>query len=90
MTDDSFRALPGVLKRTLGPETDKPAPFACCPHCGDPLISTFRFPGAEFYCVACEATFGFLAPVGKPPTPDLEARYEELQAAFRERFPEDR
>lgn len=46
---------------------------ACCPRCdGDvPLVMTFAFYGAEFYCLDCGGRFGFLDPIGRDETPDL-------------------
>ena len=60
---------------------DEP-PMACCPKDGEPLISTFRYPGAEFVCMICGSLLGFLAPTPKVETPELTARYEELRTAF--------
>jgi hypothetical protein len=41
-----------------------------------------EFYKAEFYCVVCGVKYGFLAPVGKTPTPELEARHAELDAQY--------
>lgn len=60
----------------------KPRPMATCPHDGDPLVSTLEFPGAEFVCVKCSCTFGFLSPAPADPTPELEQRYAEACAVY--------
>lgn len=60
---------------------DEP-PTACCPKDGEPLMSTFRYPGAEFVCMVCGGEFGFLAPTPKKDTPELRARHDELRARF--------
>lgn len=57
-------------------------PVACCPHDGEPLIATLEFAGAEFYCVPCGCTFGFLSPTPADPTPELAARIAELEAEY--------
>jgi ribosomal protein L37AE/L43A len=31
-----------------------------CPNCGTPLISTFLFPGAEWFCMKCKARGGLI------------------------------
>lgn len=60
----------------------KEAPMATCPRDGEPLISTFKYPGAEFVCMVCGGKLGFLAPTPKKETPELTKRYEELKARF--------
>lgn len=57
-------------------------PMACCPKDGEPLISTLKYPGAEFVCMVCAGLFGFLSPTPKTETPELTARYNELKAAW--------
>lgn len=57
-------------------------PMACCPHDGEPLICTLEFNGAEFYCVTCERTYGFLSPTPKPWTAELQARHDELEVVY--------
>lgn len=32
-----------------------------CPYCGEPMISTFAFRGAEFYCLMCGNTLGMFS-----------------------------
>lgn len=63
-------------------QAGKPAPFACCPRDGEPLMSTFEFTGAEFYCQVCGGRFGFLSPTAKEPTPELQVRHDELRAVY--------
>lgn len=53
--------------------------MACCPCCDEPLVVTLAFRFKEFYCVCCGATWGFLDPNPKDPTPDLMARADELR-----------
>lgn len=77
--NDTARGLPITRAALLG---RKEPPMACCPKDGEPLISTFRYPGAEFVCMVCGGLFGFLAPTPKTETPELTARYNELQARF--------
>lgn len=79
--DDSFRALPDMLFRTLSPDKLEP-PIATCPRDGEPLISTMKYRGAEFYCVVCKGKFGFMAPVPKTATPELLDRLKELETRF--------
>jgi hypothetical protein len=59
----------------------KPAPMACCPRDGEPLIGTFERAGAEFLCMVCGGWFGFPSP--EPGDAEkLQARYDELKARF--------
>lgn len=75
--DDSFRTHPLVMA------LDESAPkVACCPRDGEPLVSTFERNGAEFTCVVCGRWYGWLAPVGKPETPELMARHDELKTQY--------
>lgn len=60
------------------------APYACCPNCGAPLISTLDFPKYEFYCLECGHHCGFLSPVAGEPTPERTERHEALQAEWDE------
>lgn len=65
-----------------------PRRVAMCPVCPDEvLVLTFRWPGAEFYCLACATTFSYVDPRGQAETPELVARIEVANAAFAERFP---
>lgn len=77
-TDD--RVEIGTALRLL--DKEKPRPMACCPRDGGPLIATFERRGAEFHCLGCGGWFGFLSPTPKDPTPELEALYADLKAAF--------
>lgn len=56
--------------------------MACCPTDGEPLVATLKFRGAEFICVVCRRTYGFMAPIPKDVTPELAARQDELQKLF--------
>lgn len=62
-----------------------PPPMACCPHCpGEvPLISTFRWPGAEFYCLDCGGLVSFVGPKAAVETPELTADYEARLAEWK-------
>ena len=61
---------------------------AMCPSCPDEvLVSTFRWPGAEVYCLGCERTYSFVDPRPEVETPELLARIEETNARFAEKFP---
>lgn len=63
----------------------KSPPLALCPRCEEPLISTFAFPGSEFFCICCGAKVTFLGPKrGDGDDPKLQARYEELEAEWDE------
>lgn len=60
---------------------------ACCPRCeGDvPLVSTIAFTKAEFYCLDCGGTFGFLDPrKAQNPGPELDARMAAYEAEWAE------
>lgn len=80
MTDDTIN-VGTALRLTTGD-----SPMACCPKDDEPLIFTTRFRGAEFYCVACEATYGFLAPKPVEWTEELQKRHDDLKAVFDTRF----
>lgn len=61
---------------------------AMCPTCPDEvLVSTLRWPGAEFYCLGCEGGFSFVDPRPEEPTPELDARIAIANARFAELFP---
>lgn len=67
----------------------KEPPMAMCPSCKtEPLVLTFKWPGAEFYCVVCGRTFGFLDPRPETPTPELVAHQLANKAKFKELFPD--
>lgn len=60
---------------------------ACCPRCpGDvPLVSTCHFYKAEFYCLDCGGTFGFLQPSrALRPGKRLDERCARYQAEWLE------
>lgn len=81
---ESVKALDLALRNHAG---EGPR-VAMCPRCPDEvLVSTFRFAGFEFYCLACDGHFSYVAPRGEAPTPELDARIEAAKAAFAERFP---
>lgn len=61
-----------------------PPKMALCPRCEAPLISTMAFRRYEFCCLECGHLCGFLDPHGAEPTPELEARYQALQAEWDE------
>lgn len=59
-----------------------------CPMCADEvLVSTMRWPGAEFYCLACKGLFSFVDPRAADETPELLERIEPTNARFAELFP---
>ena len=56
---------------------------AMCPTCVDEvLVATFRWPGAEFYCLACRGHFSYVDPRPVDETPELLARIEAADLAF--------
>lgn len=61
----------------------KEAPMATCPVDGEPLVATVEFPKKEWICVVCRRTYAFFDPTPAPPTPELNARYEELAEQYR-------
>lgn len=63
-------------------DKSKPARMACCPNCQEPMVSTMKYRGAEFVCQMCGLLCGWLDPIPKANTPELEARQKELQALF--------
>jgi len=57
---------------------------AMCRDCNVPLVMTFAFRAAEFYCLECGRTYGFFGPSPADETPELlgdmrarEAEWEE-------------
>lgn len=60
------------------------APMAVCPNDDTPLIQTLAFSGAEFYCLTCGAHIGYTDPKAAKPTPELDARYDALEAEWNE------
>lgn len=86
--DDTAQGIPmtaasaAIASLSLMDKKDDP-PTACCPKDGEPLIFTFKYPGAEFVCMVCGGMFGFLAPRPKDSsTPGLAERHEYLQTQF--------
>lgn len=63
-------------------DRDREPPMATCPSDDEPLVMTFEFPGAEFICVVCDRTYGFLSPKPAVSTPELVARQLELKAKY--------
>lgn len=57
--------------------------IACCPHDGAPLIATFVWAKAEFYCLDCGRRYGWLSPTPGD-GPALEAKLAEYQAEWDE------
>ncbi len=66
----------------LAPRTDDP-PTAGCPTCKAPLIATLAFQGAEFYCLECGNTCGWLSPY-RLNAAEVKDRMEALQAEWDE------
>ena len=61
---------------------------AMCPACPDEvLVATFRWPGAEFYCLACDGRYDFVDPRPAEETPELLDRIEVARLAFVKLFP---
>ncbi len=50
--------------------------------CGEPLVHTFAFSGAEFYCLSCGSHYGWREPDGKVETPELIAWMKAVEAEF--------
>lgn len=84
--DDSAAGMPmtpvTALAASAALVVRRDPPMATCPADGSPLIGTFERRGAEFLCMECGTYLGFLAPEPATVTPELEARYAELKAAF--------
>jgi hypothetical protein len=76
------RAFEAAIR--AGKKDGPPPPMATCPRDDTPLIGTGAFRGAEFFCLTCGGKFGFLAPKPAEATPELNARYEALQAEWDE------
>ena len=52
--------------------------------CGEPLVGTMIFPGAEYFCTVCHSSYGmFGAPGRADATPEMLARHEELRMQFK-------
>ena len=80
--DDKAKALEMALDMADRKKNNRPSPWATCPACDEPLISTLKFPKKEFICVVCRRTWSFLEPKPVEATPELEARYKVLKAKW--------
>jgi hypothetical protein len=80
---EKVKALGKVLDVMSRKREGKEPPIATCPSCSEPLISTLKFPGAEFICVVCRRLWGFIDPTPAESTPELLTRLEELRAQWR-------
>lgn len=56
--------------------------MACCPACGEVLVSSLEVPQYEFLCMACGRRWAFLSPVAKPETVELMARHDDLRTRY--------
>ena len=65
---------------TIKNENRAPAQLGMC--CGTPLVATFVFSGAEYYCVRCGSTYGMFDVPRKIETPALREERERNSAAF--------
>lgn len=54
--------------------------IAVCPRDGAPLISTFVFDGAEYYCVECGYAFGMFEQERVEWTQELQDKHDALLA----------
>lgn len=70
---------------TTETETETKGDIRVCRKCGEPVVFTFEFRGAEYYCVECGATDDIFAPRA-PATVELQHRLDELT----ERYERDR
>jgi hypothetical protein len=57
-------------------------PIAVCKKDGEPVMATFRYPGAEFVCMVCGSLYGYFEVDSAVDTPELAARHDELKARF--------
>ena len=81
MSSDTTRVRNIENLLTLGNE--KKLPTAGCPSCKAPLICTMVFKGAEFYCMECGRTCGWLDPY-KLDADEVAERMAALQAEWDE------
>ena len=72
----------GTALAMVGRKPGDPKKYAGCPRCNEPLICTMERRGAEFHCMVCGGWFGFLAPKPLDVTPEMDKRYEQLDALF--------
>ncbi|CAN5357039.1 hypothetical protein BH10ACI2_BH10ACI2_00470 [soil metagenome] len=74
-SNDSARGLPMTAATAAVASLDlisrDEPPMACCPNDMEPLIATFKYPGAEFVCMICSTRYGFLAPTPRKETAEL-------------------
>lgn len=59
-------------------------PIACCPSCRTPLVWTFKFSKAEYYCSTCKSAMGMLEAERRAWSADLAKRHKQLVAVFGE------
>lgn len=55
--------------------------IAIC-NCGSPLISTFMFSGAEYFCMECGSSYGMFDTDRVDSNPELEKRHKRLEAKW--------
>lgn len=65
---------------TIANENRAPEQLGMC--CGTPLVTTFVFSGAEYYCVRCGSTYGMFDVPRKIETPALREEWGRNRAAF--------
>lgn len=62
----------------------KERPFAGCPDCGAPLVSTFEVPKKEWICVPCDKFFEWLSARPAPGTAEEnQAKYDQHAATYK-------
>lgn len=79
---ETVRALGMALGSNSPSKWGGKPPMATCTGCGEPLILTLHWHGAEFVCICCGRHLGFVDPVPVEATPEVKARQEELQAEW--------
>lgn len=57
-------------------------PYACCPACALPLVSTLEFYKKEWICMNCPRLLEWLEPLGIEATPEVKAKYAEHEAKY--------
>lgn len=57
--------------------------IAVCSHCGEPMISTFAFPGSEYYCLICGSTYGMFSAKTIKSTKELIYRQKLYNKIFK-------
>ena len=57
--------------------------IAVC-NCGSPLISTFAFSGAEYYCLDCGRKYGMLGVDRVAATPEIKQELDDNEKTFSE------